>query len=205
MDARLPPQGLRDVPQQADADWGDTAALNEIDFDNIHYFVKASDGPSSRGTTSPRTSSGPSTGSGSPKPSASFLSGVSAQYESEVVYHSVRKDLENDGVIFCDMDTALSEHPEIVKKYFATVIPPGRQQVRRAQLRRVVGRFVRLRAAGRRSEDAAAGLLPDQHREHGPVRAHADHRRQGLEGALHRGLHRAAVLDRRRCTRRSSN
>jgi hypothetical protein len=51
--------------------WGDTALLNEIDFDNIHYFVKPASRPSSRGTTSPTTSSAPSTGSGSPKRSAS--------------------------------------------------------------------------------------------------------------------------------------
>jgi Fe-S cluster assembly protein SufB len=51
------------------------------------------------------------------------LSGVSAQYESEVVYHSVIEELERDGVLFCDMDTALKQYPEIVQKYLATVIP----------------------------------------------------------------------------------
>src|SRR3989440_808287 len=54
-----------------------------------------------------------------------MLGGVTAQYESEVVYHSVRKDLEEKGVFFSDMDTALREHPDIVKRYFGTVIPPG--------------------------------------------------------------------------------
>ena len=70
-----------------------------------------------------------------------------------------------------------------------------RQQILRAQLGGVVGRVVRLRAAGRRSQDAAPSLLPYQRREHGAIRAHADHRRQGFEGPLHRGLHRAEVLD----------
>ena len=74
--------------------------------------------------------------------------------------------------------------------------PAQRQQARRAQLGRLVGRLVRLRPAGRHGRDAAAGLLPDQHREHGPVRAHADHRRRGLGRALHRGLHGAGLLDR---------
>ena len=74
--------------------------------------------------------------------------------------------------------------------------PAQRQQARRAQLGRLVGRLVRLRPAGRQGRDAAAGLLPDQHREHGPVRADADHRRGGLGRPLHRGLHRARVLDR---------
>ncbi len=67
--------------------------------------------------------------------------------------------------------------------------PVRRQQVRRAEHRGVVGRLVRLRAAGRARRDPAAGLLPHQHREHGPVRAHADHRRRGQLRALHRGLH----------------
>ena len=74
--------------------------------------------------------------------------------------------------------------------------PVQRQQARRAQQRRVVGRLVRLRAAGRPRRDAAAGLLPHQHGEHGPVRAHADHRRRGLLRSLRRGLHRADVLER---------
>jgi Fe-S cluster assembly protein SufB len=54
-----------------------------------------------------------------------MLGGVTAQYESEVVYHSVRKDLEEKGIFFSDMDTALREHPDIVKRYFGTVIPPN--------------------------------------------------------------------------------
>ena len=74
--------------------------------------------------------------------------------------------------------------------------PAERQQARGAQLGRLVGRLVRLRAEGRQGRDAAPGLLPDQHREHGPVRAHADHRRGGLGRSLHRGLHRAGLLER---------
>ena len=53
------------------------------------------------------------------------MSGVSAQYESEVVYHNTSKALDEQGVLFCDMDTAVKKYPEIVHKYFATVIPPG--------------------------------------------------------------------------------
>src|SRR3546814_2138085 len=54
-----------------------------------------------------------------------LVSGVAAQYESEVVYHSIREDLEAQGVIFLDTDTALKEHPELFKEYFGTVIPAG--------------------------------------------------------------------------------
>ena len=74
--------------------------------------------------------------------------------------------------------------------------PAERQQVRRAQLGRLVGRLVHLRAAGRPDRDAAPGLLPHQRGEHGPVRAHADHRRRGRLRALRRGLHGADLLDR---------
>ncbi len=106
-------------------DWGDTAALNEIDFDDIRYFVKASEGQSKSWDDVPEDIKRTFDRLGIPEAERKFLSGVSAQYESEVVYHSVRKDLEADGVIFCDMDTAVREHPEIVQKYLATVIPQG--------------------------------------------------------------------------------
>ena len=74
--------------------------------------------------------------------------------------------------------------------------PAQRQQAGGAQLGRLVGRLLRLRPRRRQGRDAAAGLLPDQHREHGPVRADADHRRGGLGRPLHRGLHGAGLLDR---------
>ena len=74
--------------------------------------------------------------------------------------------------------------------------PGRRQQVLRAEHRGVVGWFVHLRAAGRARRHPAAGLLPDQHREHGPVRADADHRRRGRLRALRRGLYRADLQER---------
>jgi Fe-S cluster assembly protein SufB len=105
--------------------WGDIAALGEIDFDDIHYFVKSSAGTEKSWDDVPDDIKKTFDRLGIPEAERKFLSGVSAQYESEVVYHSIREDLEKDGVLFCDMDTALREHPEIVKKYFATIIPPG--------------------------------------------------------------------------------
>ena len=62
---------------------------------------------------------------GIPEAERKYLAGVTAQYESEVVYHKNREDLEAQGILFCDMDTALREYPELVKQYFGTVIPPG--------------------------------------------------------------------------------
>jgi Fe-S cluster assembly protein SufB len=104
-------------------DWGDTERLNEINFDDIRYFVKASEGTERSWDDVPDDIKRTFDRLGIPEAERKFLSGVSAQYESEVVYHSVREDLAKDGVIFCDMDTALREHPEIVEKYLATVIP----------------------------------------------------------------------------------
>ena len=105
--------------------WGDTALLNEIDFDNIHYFVKSTEGTERSWDDVPEDIKRTFDRLGIPEAERKFLAGVSAQYESEVVYHSIREDLEKQGVLFCDMDTALREYPEIVKKYFSTVIPPG--------------------------------------------------------------------------------
>ncbi len=104
-------------------DWGDSALLAEIDFDDIHYFVKASEQQGRSWDDVPADIKRTFDRLGIPEAERKFLAGVSAQYESEVVYHSVREDLAKDGVIFCDMDTGLREHPEIVKKYLATVIP----------------------------------------------------------------------------------
>src|ERR1700733_9420056 len=103
--------------------WGDTEALNDIDFDNIHYFVKSSDRTEQNWDDVPDDIKRTFDRLGIPEAERKFLSGVSAQYESEVIYHSVIEELEKDGVIFCDMDTALREYPEIVKKNFATIIP----------------------------------------------------------------------------------
>jgi len=105
--------------------WGDTALLNEIDFDNIHYYVKSTEGTEQSWDDVPDDIKRTFDRLGIPEAERKFLSGVSAQYESEVVYHSVREDLEKLGVLFCDMDTALKQYPEIVKKYLATVIPQG--------------------------------------------------------------------------------
>ena len=125
---------------------------------------------------------------GIPQAERKYLAGVTAQYESEVVFHRNREDLEALGVLFCDMDTAVREYPELVRKYFGTIIPPNDNKF--AALNSAVwsgGSFIYV-PPGRGRRPAAPGLLPDQCREHGPVRAHPDHRRRGLAGALHRGM-----------------
>jgi Fe-S cluster assembly protein SufB len=101
--------------------WG--ADLSEIDFDNIHYYVKPSEKTEKDWDDVPAYIKDTFDKLGIPEAERKFLAGVSAQYESEVVYHNIREDLEKQGVIFLDMDSGLREHEEIVKKYFATVIP----------------------------------------------------------------------------------
>jgi len=103
--------------------WGDTALLSEIDFANIHYFVKSTDKAERSWDDVPDDIKRTFDRLGIPEAERKFLAGVSAQYESEVVYHNVSKELEKLGVLFCDMDTAVKLYPEIVQKYFATVIP----------------------------------------------------------------------------------
>jgi Fe-S cluster assembly protein SufB len=101
--------------------WG--ADLSEIDFDNIHYYVKPSEKTEKSWEEVPAYIKDTFDKLGIPEAERKFLAGVSAQYESEVVYHNIREDLEKQGVIFLDMDSGLREHEEIVKQHFATVIP----------------------------------------------------------------------------------
>ncbi|MFN8637798.1 MAG: Fe-S cluster assembly protein SufB [Chloroflexota bacterium] len=101
--------------------WG--ADLSEIDFDNIHYYVKPSEKTEKSWEEVPAYIKDTFDKLGIPEAERKFLAGVSAQYESEVVYHNIREDLEKQGVIFLDMDSGLREHEDIVKQYFGTVIP----------------------------------------------------------------------------------
>ncbi|HEV8651677.1 MAG TPA: Fe-S cluster assembly protein SufB [Actinomycetes bacterium] len=101
--------------------WG--GDLSGIDFENIYYYLKPSEGSARSWDDVPEAIKQTFDRLGIPEAERKFLAGVSAQYESEVVYHSIRKDLEEKGVIFTDTDTALREHPDIFKQYWATVIP----------------------------------------------------------------------------------
>ena len=101
--------------------WGGN--LDQIDWDDIHYFVRASEKNSRDWSEVPEDIKNTFDRLGIPEAERKFLSGVGAQYESEVVYHQVNEKLEAQGVIFTDMDTALREHEDLVREYWATVIP----------------------------------------------------------------------------------
>jgi Fe-S cluster assembly protein SufB len=103
--------------------WGNTKLLNDIDFQNIFYYIKPSEKQGKNWDEVPEGIKNTFDRLGIPEAERKFLAGVTAQYESEVVYHSIREDLEKQGVIFLDMDSGLREHEDIVREHFATVIP----------------------------------------------------------------------------------
>lgn len=102
--------------------WG--ADLSELNFDDIVYYVKPADNQGRTWEDVPQAIKDTFERLGIPEAERKFLAGVSAQYESEVVYHSIRDDLREQGVIFLDTDSALREFPELLREYFGTVIPP---------------------------------------------------------------------------------
>jgi len=102
--------------------WG--GDLSTIDFQNIYYYAKASDKTEKNWDDVPDNVKKTFDKLGIPEAEKKFLAGVGAQYESEVVYHSLREDLAKQGVLFLDTDQALIDHPELFKKYFGKIIPP---------------------------------------------------------------------------------
>ena len=105
--------------------WADLELLRQIEFDAIYYYLKPTKKTSDNWDEVPEEIKRTFDQLGIPEAERKFLAGVSAQYESESVYHSMHESLTKQGVIFLDMDTALKQQPEIVKRYFGTVIPPA--------------------------------------------------------------------------------
>jgi Fe-S cluster assembly protein SufB len=191
LDLRL--KGLRLFDRKPMPSWG--ADLSGIDFNNIKYFVRSTEKQATTWDELPADIKNTYDRLGIPEAEKQrLIAGVAAQYESEVVYHKIREDLEQQGVLFLDTDTGLREHEDIFKEYFNTVIPVGDNKFAALNTAVWSGGSLHLRAEGRQRRDPAAGLLPDQHREHGPVRADPDHRRRGRVRALRRGLHSADLL-----------
>ncbi len=117
-------KGLRLFTKKPLPTWG--ADLADIDFDNIKYFVRSTEKQAASWDELPDDIKSTYDRLGIPEAEKQRLvAGVAAQYESEVVYHKIREDLEAQGVIFLDTDTGLKEHPELFKEYFGTVIPVG--------------------------------------------------------------------------------
>ncbi|RZU53074.1 iron-regulated ABC transporter membrane component SufB [Krasilnikovia cinnamomea] len=117
-------KGLRLFDRKPMPNWG--ADLTGIDFQNIKYFVRSTEKQAQSWEDLPEDIKNTYDRLGIPEAEkARLVAGVAAQYESEVVYHKIREDLEEQGVIFLDTDTGLREHEDIFKEYFGTVIPVG--------------------------------------------------------------------------------
>ncbi|HEY8471612.1 MAG TPA: Fe-S cluster assembly protein SufB [Natronosporangium sp.] len=122
LDLRL--KGLRLFNRKPLPTWG--ADLSDIDFDNIKYFVRSTEKQAASWDELPEDIRRTYDKLGIPEAEKQrLIAGVAAQYESEVVYHKIREDLEQQGVIFLDTDTGLKEHEDLFKEYFGTVIPVG--------------------------------------------------------------------------------
>jgi Fe-S cluster assembly protein SufB len=117
-------KGLRLFHKKPMPNWG--ADLSGIDFDNIKYFVRSSEKQAATWDDLPADIKNTYDKLGIPEAEKQrLIAGVAAQYESEVVYHSIRADLEEKGVLFLDTDTALREHNDLFQEYFGSVIPAG--------------------------------------------------------------------------------
>lgn len=103
--------------------WG--GDLSTINFDEIYYYIKPTKNQAKSWEDLPAEIKDTYDRIGIPEAEKKYLAGVSAQYESEVIYKSIKKELDKRGVIFLDMDSGLREYPDMVKKYFGTLIPPA--------------------------------------------------------------------------------
>src|SRR5437016_122395 len=103
--------------------WG--ADLSDIDFENIFYFIRSTEKQAKSWDDLPADIRSTWDKLGIPEAEKKYLGGVSAQYESEVVYHKIKAELDFMGVLFTDMDSALRDHPDLFREYFGTIIPPN--------------------------------------------------------------------------------
>lgn len=103
--------------------WG-SPFMHNINFDEIYYYIKPTEGSVRDWDDVPDDIKNTFDRLGIPEAEQKFLAGVGAQYESEVIYHNIKKDLEDKGVLFLDTDAALHEHEDIFKEYFGSIIPP---------------------------------------------------------------------------------
>src|SRR5690625_4405344 len=121
MDARRKTKGIRYFYSKPMPQWG--GDLSELNFDEIVYYVKPSEKQGKSWDEVPEEIKNTFDRLGIPEAEQKYLAGVSAQYESEVVYQSLEEDLEKLGIIFRDTDSALQEHEELFKEYFGKVVP----------------------------------------------------------------------------------
>ncbi|AFG37757.1 Fe-S cluster assembly protein SufB [Spirochaeta africana] len=114
-------QSLQAFNNKPMPNWG--GDLSDIDFDEIYYYAKPTEESKRSWEDLPEDIKKTYDRIGIPEAEQKFLAGVGAQYDSEIVYHSIKKELEDKGVIFCAPEEAVLKYPELVQKYFGTIIP----------------------------------------------------------------------------------
>ena len=141
----------------------------DLDFQDIYYYLKPTDHQGKTWDDVPQEIKDTFDKLGIPEAEKKYLAGVKAQFESEVVYGSLKEDLTAQGVIFTDTDTAVREHEDLLREYFGTVIPPSDNKF--AALNSAVwsgGSFIYV-PKGVKDRLPTASLLPHQRREHGAI------------------------------------
>ena len=182
--------------------WGGKIDLN---FQDIFYYLKPTDHQGRSWDDVPEEIKKTFDRLGIPEAEKKYLSGVKAQFESEVIYGSLKEDLAKQGVIFTDTDTAIREYPDLVREYFATIIPPADNKF--AALNSAVwsgGSFIYV-PKGVKIEFPLQAYFRINAESMGQFERHADHRRRRGPGALRRRLHRADVHHRKLALGRGGN
>jgi Fe-S cluster assembly protein SufB len=113
---------LKAFQERPTPQWG--GDLSELNFDDIYYYIRPIENQGRSWDDVPSDIKNTFDKLGIPQAEREILAGVGAQYESEVVYHSLKEEWENQGVVFLDMDGGLREYEDVVREYFGTVIPP---------------------------------------------------------------------------------
>ena len=119
LDFRL--KALEHFEKRPMPNWG--ADISGLDFDNIYYYVKPTEAEGKSWDEVPETIKNTFDKLGIPEAERKFLAGVGAQYESEMVYHSIQENLQKIGVIFLSIEEGLRQYPDLFREYFGTVIP----------------------------------------------------------------------------------
>jgi len=121
LDFRL--EALQTFQSMPDPQWIDSSIFTSIDYDSLYYYASATDKKFSDWDDVPEHIKETFDKLGVPEAEKKFLAGASAQFESEVVYHHMKEELEKQGVIFLDIDTGLKRHEELFRRYFARLVP----------------------------------------------------------------------------------
>lgn len=149
--------------------------ISELDMDHIDTYIRPKTDMKAKWEDLPQNIRDTFDRLGIPEAEKKSLAGVGAQYDSEVVYHNIQKELEEQGVIYVDFETAVKEYPDLIKPYFGKLITPNYHKFAALHYAVWSGGLFRLRSKGRSRTHAAAELFPPQCAWCGTVRTYSDH------------------------------